>query len=726
MRRVGLLALISFSFLFMAACGGVAKSPSGETVAIALTPTSATVAASGTQQFQAAITGTTNTSVTWSVDGVAGGSSAAGTISASGLYTAPAKAGTHTVKATSAADAKVSAAATVTVSAAGQSVAVAISPASASLPPGGSQQFQATVTGTTNSAVSWSVDGVAGGNATVGTISATGLYIAPAAAGSHTITAASVADASKSASAAVTVSVTTPVPTTSAVLTYKYDLSRTGLNAAETVLTPANVSSSFGKRFSYDLDGNVFAQPLYVPNLAINNGTHNVVFVATEHDSVYALDADSNQPPLWKRSFLDSAAGVTTLPTSIANDPGGRTALGPEVGITGTPVIDPTTGTLYVSAVTYENNQAVHRLHALDITTGAEKFGAPVVITATVKGTGIGNDGMGNITFYPLTQNQRAGLLLYNGVVFVAFGSYSDVEPYHGWIFAYDAQTLQQVGVYLASPTGEGASVWQGGAAPAVDSEGNIYVATADGTFNLDGGGLNSGDTLIKLRFGNGAFSVLDWFTPYNQNCLNRHDLDLGSGGPALLPDSFSTRQMLVVGSKEGRLYVVDRNAMGHFRSDADTQIIDWELINDVACDLTTGSAPSDATTRRIYSTPGFFNGAVYVAPANGPIERYTIDMNGQLTLTSKSGVSLQSRGAVPVVSANGLSNGILWTAEFATDTHGTILRAFDAADISKQLYASTSTADSIGRGVVFTLPVVINGKVYVASQKKLTVFGLK
>ena len=511
------------------------------------------------------------------------------------------------------------------------------------------------------------------------------------------------------------------------VLTFKYDLTRAGLNPNETTLTPSNVSSNFGKLFADSVDGLVFAQPLYMPNLSIpNKGTHNVTFIATEHDSVYALDADSAQSPLWHVSFLDPAAGITSVPTTLANTPGGRTGLGPEVGITGTPVIDPSTNTLFVSAMTYEKNQAVQRLHALDIFTGVEKFGGPKVITATVSGSGVGNDGAGHITFYPITQNQRAGLLLVNGVVYVAFGSFSDIEPYHGWLFAYHAQTLRQLDVFITSPTGEGASLWQGAAAPAADSLGNIYLTTADGTFDANNGGPNYGDTLLKLKLANGSFTILDWFTPFNQNCLNTDDLDLGAGGPTLLPDGMFTHQLLIVPSKEGRVYVVDRNSMGHYRTDSDSQIIDWVLINSIACETSGGLSPDGPTTNRIYGSISYFNESAYVGPANTTLKRYTIADDGSLTLASHTTNSFQTRGATSVISANGTSNAILWVAEFATDTHQTILRAYLAMDLSDQLYASTSTADSIGRGVVFTVPVVVNGKVYVGGEGRVTVFGLK
>jgi hypothetical protein len=569
--------------------------------------------------------------------------------------------------------------------------------------------------------VSWSVDGIEGGNSTVGTLSNDGLYTAPPTPGNHKVTVTSMDDKHKKADAAVGVEVAmVSVPT------FKYDATRSGLNENEPKLTPSNVSTHFGKLFSDAVDGLVFAQPLYMPNLSMpGQGTHNVIFVATEHDSVYALDADTAQPPLWQVSFIDPANGVTPVPTSVANDPGGRTGLGPEVGITGTPVIDSDTKTLYVSAMTYENGQAAHRLHALDIFTGQEKFGAPIVITATVPGTGDGTDGAGHIPFYSLTQNQRSGLLLLNGVVYIAFASFSDVHPYHGWLFAYHAQTLQQLGVLITTPSGEGAGIWQGAAAPAGDTDGNIYLATADGTFDADIGGRDYGDTLLKLKLNNGSFNVLDWFTPYNQSCLDLDDLDLGSGGPTLLPDEVSSRRLVVVPSKEGRFYVVDRDAMGFYRTDADTQIVDWMLVNTLPCSSGT-LTPDGHTTNRIYGNISYFNGSVYVGPANTSVKRYTIAGDGKLVLASATSNTFQTRGAGAVISASGTNNAILWVTEFATDTHQEILHAYDAMDLSHQYYASTSSTDAIGRGVVFTVPVVANGKVYVGSEGRVSVFGLK
>ncbi len=513
-------------------------------------------------------------------------------------------------------------------------------------------------------------------------------------------------------------------------LTYKYDNSRIGLNDHETTLTRKNVNSAqFGKLMVLNVDGFVFAQPLYVSKLDLGpQGVHNVIFVATEHDSVYAFDADArSSTPLWQRSFLDAAHGISSVPNTNVNDPGGRTALGPEVGITGTPVIDRTTQTLYVSAMTMEQGTAVHKLHALDLATGAEKSGGPKLIAATVSGRGAGNDGKGNISFLGLRQNQRAGLLLVQGIVYVVFGSFSDVQPYHGWIFAFDTATLEQLGAFLVTPNSEGGSIWQGGAAPAADEQGDIYVMTADGGFDADTGGTEYGDSLLRLSFRNRAFTVKDWFTPYNQNCLNRDDLDLGSGGPALLPGGFSDRRLVAAGSKEGRLYLVDRDNMGFFRSAGDTQILDWVLINPIPCDIDNPdfTSPQAANTRRIYGSVGFFNGSLYVGTANGTLKAYQVS-NNKMTFTSESANTFLSRGPIPVVTANGTAEAIVWIAERRTDTGQAILRAYDAADLAKELYNSNQAGsrDALGKGVVFTVPLVINGKAYVAAQKQVAIFG--
>ena len=452
------------------------------------------------------------------------------------------------------------------------------------------------------------------------------------------------------------------------------------------------------------------------------DGTHNVIFVGTENDSVYALDADDPTQILWKRSFIDPANGITPADGSF----GGRTGIGPIVGVTGTPVIDPTTQTMYVSAMTEENGTTFHRLHALDITTGAEKFGGPSEITATVPGTGIDTDGSGNVTFHPPTENQRAGLQLVNGVVYVAFASFSDTEPYHGWLFAYDAATLAQLAALNLSPNSEGAGLWQAGAAPTADAEGNVYIQTGDGhNFNITGGP-DWGDTVLKLKLNGGSFSVVDWFMPYNQDCIDKDDLDLGSGGPMLLPDQAGPHTHLMVsGSKEGRIYLLDRDVLGNFNLGSNSQIPQEILINPKPC----GQLDVN-NTLRIYGTPSYWNGFVYVGSVGSNLRAYQLT-NGQLTQTSISNTVFQrdgqrGRGPIPVVSANGATEGIVWTVEY-TLSNTITLHAYDGTNLANELYNTqqNATRDALGRGTVFAVPTVIDGRVYVIAVNQLNVYGL-
>src|SRR4051812_11920591 len=499
----------------------------------------------------------------------------------------------------------------------------------------------------------------------------------------------------------------------SGIFTYKNDNSRTGMNQQESVLTPANVrTATFGKRFSYGVDGNVFAQPLYVPNLSINGVTRNVLFVATEHDSVYAFDADGKTlSPLWKKSFIDSANGITPV---AACQSCGRTALGAEVGVTGTPVIDTSTNTLYVSAMTDENGTIMHKLHALDLQTGAEKFGGPVKVEASVPGTGSGTDGLGNVPFVNSTANQRSGLLLLNGVVYISWAAFSDVEPYHGWMIGYNATSLEQTGVFNATPNYSAGGFWAGGCAPSADANGNLYAMTGNGHFTA---GKEYGQTFLKL---NGQLQVVDYFTPYNWQTINSTDLDIGSGCPALLPNMPGTAHpnLIVSGTKDGKIYLIDRDNMGKFQSGSNSQIP--QTINLNPASVTSGTRP------RMYSSPAYLNGHVYIATANGNLKSYSLS-NSHLTLSTQSGDHFTSRGPIPVVSANGTSNGIVWLADRITSSGVVVLRAYSASSVTSQIYASSqnSTRDSMGVGFPFTVPTVANGRVYVASKGKINVFGL-
>jgi uncharacterized protein (TIGR03437 family) len=497
-----------------------------------------------------------------------------------------------------------------------------------------------------------------------------------------------------------------------AVTTYRNNLARSGENLQETILTPSNVTpNQFGKLFSQPVDGQVYAQPLYLPSLAIpGKGIHNVVFIATAHDTVYAFDADSNSgpntAPLWQVS-LAGAPGERPLNVS---DVLGCTTMTPEIGITATPVIDKDAGTLFVVAVTIRDGSFVHRLHALDIATGRERAGSPAVIDAFVDGTGDGFSTAG-VPFHPYLQKNRAGLLLVNGVVYTAWTSHCDTGPYHGWIIGYDAKDLHQVAVFNSSPNGWQGSFWMGGAAPAADPEGNMYVVSGNGIFNADTNGTEFGDSILKLSTA-GGLTIADYFTPFNQLVLNRTDTDLGSGGAVLLPDSAGSNQhshLLISAGKEGRIYLLDRDQMGHFNAAGDSQIVQ----------------SLEGAIGPLYGSPAYFNNTVYFAAAKDTLKAFSLS-GGKLGTTpvSQSSQAFYYPGAIPTISADGTSNGIVWLVEGAA---GGTLHAYDAANVANELYNSQMNAsrDSLGSSVRFIVPTVADGKVYVGTGNAMAVFGL-
>ena len=498
-----------------------------------------------------------------------------------------------------------------------------------------------------------------------------------------------------------------PPPPTVTVLTQHNDNSRTGLNAQETTLTVAKVNSAtFGKLFAQPVDGLIVGQSLYVPQVSIPGlGKHNVVYVATQHDSVYAFDADSNAganaSPLWSVSFLNAAAGVTTVP--IVEQGCGPTTKFTEVGILSTPVIDTTSGTIYILAKTKENGAYVHRLHALDITAGTEKFGGPVVISASVNGK------LRTINFDNLSQMGRPGLLLLNGSVYLSFGSNGcdggATGPPHGWVLSYDAHTLQQTAVFNASPDdAEGRNaIWQAGGGPAADASGNIYFETANGPFDADSGGRDYGDSFVKISKTASGFSVLDYFTPYNQLALRANDLDLGSSGLMLLPDQAGAHPHLTVGSgKQGSIYVVDRDNMGHYNPVDNSQIVQF----------------LDHAAGRGFSVPAYWNSTVYIAGQAQGLQAFSVN-NGLLTLASQSGPICCFQ--VPSISANGTTDGIVWILNANT------LVALDAKDLTHRLYDTNQAGgrDTLGTTAHFHVPTVANGKVYVGTDMQLVVLGL-
>ena len=562
------------------------------------------------------------------------------------------------------------------------------------------QQFTATAGG-----VTWSVDGIVGGSASIGTISSAGLYTPPSSVGMHVVTGTT---------STSTANATVYVSNYAGTFTFHNDNMRTGQNNSETVLTPANVSpSQFGKLFSYSVDGITYASPLYLANVNIpGQGHHNVVYVATEHDSLYAFDADGlTANPLWHVSFLGS--GVTTVPCGDVGECGD---IPNEIGITSTPVIDPTTSTIYLVAKTKEGTKYVQRLHALDVTTGAEKFGGPVVLSGSVPGNGTGSSG-GNLAFSALRENQRTGLLLSGGVIYFAFGSHGDQSPWHGWVLGYNASTLQQVLIYNATPNGNGGGIWQSGGGLATDSSGGLYFTTSNGDFDVDAGGIDYGDSIVKLS---PSATVMDYFTPHDQSALSTNNLDFGSAGPVLLVDQTSGPypHLLVTAGKNGTIYVVNRDNMGHFNPGNDNQIVQ-SLV---------GALPNGDQEIGNFSAPVYFNGYVYFAAVNDSLKAFQL-ISGTLSTspTSQSGAIYPVRGGSFAVSANGNGNGILWAVQNNDVTAPGVLFAYDATNLADELYDSSQMGnrDTLDVASKFTIPLVANGKVFVSSQSQLTAYGL-
>jgi len=482
------------------------------------------------------------------------------------------------------------------------------------------------------------------------------------------------------------------------------------LNANETLLTPANVNlNSFGKLFTQSVDGIIVAQPLYASQVLMNDGlVHNVVYVATQHNTVYAFDADSTQgnnaSPLWSASLSD---GGTSDPIADYGCTGTHYT---EIGIMGTPVIDLGKTTLYVvaKAVTGTGDNAVRNssLHALDITTGNELLGGPVIITGSVPSSN------GSGTFKPIFQMQRPALLLQNGVLYIGFGGNGcDVYAYNGWLFAYNAQTLQQEAAFLVTPDGTRASIWQGGSGPAVDEDGYIYVATANGTYDGPAGGNDFGDTVLKMGWNGDVFGVVDYFTPYNQKLLATADLDLGSSGPLVLPDQPGLYpHELVAGGKQGTLYLVNRDAMGEFNSTTDN------VIQEIP----------KAVVGELMGVPSYWNNSVYVAGEGDYIKQFAL-VNGLLTQQPVSETPILFAGLGPAsasITANGNSSGILWVIR-----HGSpALFAYDPTNLANEFWDSTKAAslrDQLAPVVRFVTPTISNGKVYVGGTAALTVYGL-
>ncbi len=533
--------------------------------------------------------------------------------------------------------------------------------------------------------------------------------------------------------AALVAALSSPAPGHAAVsvLTYQYDNTRAGANTNETTLTPANVNTNtFGRLFQYAVDGYVYGQPLVAANVTIpGRGTHNVLYIVTEHDTVYAFDADANvSTPYWTNSFIN-LPNTNTVQTP-ADLP--RNNITPEIGITGTPVIDPVSQTIYVEARTKVTSGGsttfLHSLHALDITTGAERANSPVVIFATnYPGTGSGtnglingvvqtdSDGAGHVLWNPLIEQNRAGLLLLNGKVYVTYAEPGDQVPWHGWIFSYDATTLAQTSVYCTTPNGQAGGFWMAGGAPAADSNGNIFANTGNGDLNTAND--NYGDCYVRLSTSAGI-QLADYFAPNNQLFLESRDLDVGCGGLMLLPDaagSASHPHLMFGGSKNNVMFLLDRDNLGQFNAANDNQIVQG-LTNLLA--------------GMIFAGPAYFNGSIYMVGNNDRVKAFSI-ANASINTTPVSSATSTptfSKGTTPTISANGTGNGIVWALNIDqySSSGAAVLYALNAANLSQQLYSSSqiSARDAAGPAVHFTIPSVANGKVYVPGQKKVSVYG--
>jgi hypothetical protein len=798
LRHISFLVVLFGAALVGFGCADVKSSTptSPQSVSITVSPTTASVQPSATQKFTAAVSGSSNTAVSWQVNGVAGGDSTHGMIDATGMFKAPAAAptpATVTVTAVAQADATKTAAAQVTIGAASSAIAVSlnttavtvqtgnmttltatvqsdsssqgvtwtltgagctaatcgtlstatsasgtaitytapatvptpatvtvtatsvadttktasatitltatvtgavavtVTPKRAALTTGQAQTFAATVTGSTTTTVTWEVDTVPGGNATVGTISAAGVYTPPASAGTHTVGARAVADSTVSATASVAIT------DLAGVFTYHNDLSRAGVNAKEYALNTTNVKTgTFGKRFACAIDASAYAQPLWVANVSIGGANHNVVIAATQHNTVYAFDADASPcQTLWSKSLM--AAGETWVTSGDVNSDD----ITPDIGIVGTPVIDPATQTIYVvsKSKTTGGSATFHqRLHALSLTDGTEKFTGPVDI----------NFSSGGHTFDPLRQNERCGLALVNGVVYIAYASHGDTAVYYGWIAGYNASTLAQTSIFNVDPTSSFGGVWMSGGAPAADSGNNLYVITGNGNFN---GTTEFGDSFLKLSTGS-SMGVLSFFAPSNQADLNANDGDLGAGGATILvdPTSGPVAHLVVGGGKQGNVFVLNRDSLGGNNS------TDSGVVQKIS-----------VTPHSIFSTPAFWQNTLYISPVNSELQSFALNTTtGQFAPGSRSARGYGFPGATPSISAQGTSNGVVWTIERQDPPGPAILHAHDATNLATELWNSNGTAsDKAGLEVKFTVPTIANGKVYVGTATEISVYGL-
>ena len=721
---VAALVLMSVVVLVTGCGGSSSTAPQGgggtppTTIAVAVSPTMATVAVNGTATFTATVAGdSSNKGVSWALSGSGCSAATCGALSsattASGTavtYTAPATApspATATLVATSVTDGTKTASATITITSTTPAgpVSVTISPKVGGFVVGQVATLTATVTNDTGAGVTW----VASSGTVTPVTPTTATYTAPSSPGSGiTVTATAKADTTKNAVA------TFGITDLAGVTTYHNDGARDGVNNQEYVLTKSNVKSgTFGKLFSCAADGAIYAQPLWVPNVHIGGGVHNVIVAATMRDSVYVYDADASPcVTYWHQTLIPSGETYGNW-----NDVGNNDIF-PDIGILGTPVIDPATNNIFVVTKTKTNATTYHqRIHALSIATGAEVSGGPFDITPS-NVTSTGNcEGGSTMVFDPLWENQRPGLALVNGVVYVAWASHGDTSVWHGWVVGFNTSNLSISSTWndtlnaVSTETGCRGGIWMSGGAPAIDKDNNLYVLTGNGAF--DGMG-SYGDSFVKLS--TPGLNVMDYFTPFNENAMQSVDADLGSSGTSVLFDETTGPTYMVGGSKNGVIYVVDRTNMGHHSTTTDPIVQEW------------------TADGKSFSTPAFWNNTLYYFGiqfgTTHPGESFAFNVaNGMFstTPTATTPVGFRFNGATASISASSpTTDGIVWALE--TGSHGTdhaaalagpaVLHAFDATNIATELWnSSTNSSDTAGNAVKFTVPTIANGKVYVPTR---------
>ena len=498
-----------------------------------------------------------------------------------------------------------------------------------------------------------------------------------------------------------------PVPHLT-VSTYHNDNSRSGIYSSETTLTPANVNVvSFGKVASVPVQGLVFAQPLYIDNITTSDGkTHKLAIVATEHDQVYGIDTDTYQV-LWQRNLLDTQGSATTIPTDDVN----CNVLGNEVGVTGTPVIDPDSETVYVVAAMKETAQGqpeyFQKIYALDLTTGLDRV-SPVTIASP------SGSQYGSARFDPLLNLQRSALLLDDGNVYVSWASHCDNGSYTGWVIGFSSTTLALTSAWTPDPSGLSGGMWMSGGGPAADSSGNIFQAVGNGWSDPSTGGSNFGDSVVRLSASGSNLSVADYFMPYNYDKMYSDDLDLGAGGPILLPSQTGARfpSLMVTGGKDGTIYLLNRANLGQWHANDDSQVVQSFQI----------------TNSSVFSTPLFWNNTLYYGLGQFPLQAFAFDPSTETfntTPVSSSSMDMSWPGVTPSMSSNNGSDAVLWVLQ-ASGNNG-ILQAFDPTNLSTELYDTEQSPDRdrTDGSVRFAIPTVAGGKVFIGSQNALDIYGL-